>query len=293
MSLPNGPQITGFFDPATSSISYLVTDGTTGAAAIIDPVLDFDPKAARTSTAAADGIIAAAAGLRVEWVLETHTHADHLSAAMYLKAKLGCRIGIGAHVTDVQQAWKGLFNLEAEFRTDGSQFDHLFVEGEQLHLGSLRLTVWHTPGHTPACVSYIVQGDRGPACAFVGDTLFMPDYGTARADFPGGDARRLFRSIRRILALPPETRVFVAHDYQPGGRPVAFETTVAEERRSNLHVKDGMDEEDFVAFRTARDKTLGQPTLLLPAIQVNIRAGALPPPDETGTSYLKIPLNRF
>lgn len=293
MSLPNGPQVTGFFDPATSSISYLVTDGASRAAAIIDPVLDFDPKAARTSTAAADGIIAAAAGLRVEWVLETHTHADHLSAAMYLKAKLGCRIGIGAHVTDVQQAWKGLFNLEGEFRTDGSQFDHLFVEGEQLHLGSLRLTIWHTPGHTPACVSYIVQGDSGPACAFVGDTLFMPDYGTARADFPGGDARRLFRSIRRILALPPETRVFVAHDYQPGGRPVAFETTVAEERRSNLHVKDGMDEEDFVAFRTARDKTLGQPTLLLPAIQVNIRAGALPPPDETGTSYLKIPLNRF
>lgn len=293
MSLPNGPQVTGFFDPATSSISYLVTDGASRAAAIIDPVLDFDPKAARTSTAAADGIIAAAAGLRVEWVLETHTHADHLSAAMYLKAKLGCRIGIGAHVTDVQQAWKGLFNLEGEFRTDGSQFDHLFVEGEQLHLGSLRLTIWHTPGHTPACVSYIVQGDSGPACAFVGDTLFMPDYGTARADFPGGDARRLFRSIRRILALPPETRVFVAHDYQPGGRPVAFETTVAEERRSNLHVKDGMDEEDFVAFRTARDKTLGQPTLLLPAIQVNIRAGALPPPDEIGTSYLKIPLNRF
>jgi glyoxylase-like metal-dependent hydrolase (beta-lactamase superfamily II) len=289
----SAPQVTGFFDPATSSISYLIADPASGAAAIIDPVLDFDPKAARTSTTSADRIAEAAAQLRVEWILETHTHADHLSAALYLKQKLGCRVGIGTHVTEVQQAWKQLLNLGAEFRTDGSQFDHLLVDGEQIRLGGLTVTVWHTPGHTPACVTYVVRGGSGPACAFVGDTLFMPDYGTARADFPGGDARRLFQSIRRILSLPAETRVFVAHDYQPGGREVAFEATVAEQRRSNLHVKDSVAADEFVTFRTVRDKTLGQPTLLLPSIQVNIRAGALPPPDETGTSYLKIPLNRF
>jgi glyoxylase-like metal-dependent hydrolase (beta-lactamase superfamily II) len=289
----NEPEVTGFFDPATSSISYLIVDPATGTAAIVDPVLDFDPKAARTSTTTADRIAEAAAARRVEWILETHTHADHLSAASYLKRKLGSRIGIGAQVTEVQRTWAALFNLGAEFRADGSQFDHLFAEGEEFRLGSLSVTVWHTPGHTPACITYVVRGERGPACALVGDTLFMPDYGTARADFPGGDARRLFQSIRRILSLPSDTRIFVAHDYQPGGRPVAFETTVAEQRRSNLHVKDGMDADAFVAFRTTRDKTLGQPTLLLPAIQVNIRAGALPPPDETGTSYLKLPLNRI
>ena len=289
----NEPEVTGFFDPATSSISYLIADPATGAAAIIDPVLDFDPKAARTSTTTADRMAQAASRLRVEWILETHTHADHLSAASYLKQKLGSRIGIGAHVTEVQRTWERLLNLGAGFHADGSQFDHLFAEGEELRLGRLAVTVWHTPGHTPACVTYVVRGGSGPACAFVGDTLFMPDYGTARADFPGGDARRLFHSIRRILALPPDTRIFVAHDYQPGGRQVAFETTVAEQRRSNLHAKDGIEADEFVTFRTARDKTLGQPTLLLPAIQVNIRAGALPPPDESGTSYLKIPLNRL
>ena len=287
------PQVSGFFDPATSSISYLVADPATGTAAIIDPVLDYDPKAARTSTPSADRIVDAASKLKVEWILETHTHADHLSAALHLKRRLGGRVGIGAQVTEVQKVWKRLLNLETEFRTDGSQFDHLFAEGEQIRLGGLTITVWHTPGHTPACVTYVVRGSRGPACAFVGDTLFMPDYGTARADFPGGDARRLFQSIRRILSLPPETRIFVAHDYQPGGRAVAFETTVATQRQSNLHAKDSVEEEGFVAFRTTRDKTLGQPTLLLPSIQVNIRAGALPPPDETGTSYLKLPLNRF
>jgi glyoxylase-like metal-dependent hydrolase (beta-lactamase superfamily II) len=289
----NGPEVTGFFDPATCSISYLVTDPATGAAAIVDPVLDFDPKAARTSTATADRVAQAAATLRVEWILETHTHADHLSAALYLKGKLGARVGIGAHVTEVQKTWKQLLNLGADFRPDGSQFDHLFVEGEEIRLGTLTVTVWHTPGHTPACVTYVARGSRGPACAFVGDTLFMPDYGTARADFPGGDARRLFQSIRRILSLPPDTRIFVAHDYQPGGREVAFETTVAAQRQANVHVKDSVGADEFVTFRTVRDKTLGQPTLLLPSIQVNIRAGALPPPDETGTSYLKIPLNRF
>jgi len=214
----NEPEVTGFFDPATSSISYLIADPATGTAAIVDPVLDFDPKAARTSTTTADRIAQAAAARRVEWILETHTHADHLSAASYLKRKLGSRIGIGAQVTEVQKTWERLLNLGADFRTDGSQFDHLFVEGEQFRLGSLAVTVWHTPGHTPACVTYVVKGGRGPACAFVGDTLFMPDYGTARADFPGGDARRLFQSIRRILSLPPDTRIFVAHDYQPGGR---------------------------------------------------------------------------
>lgn len=287
------PQVSGFFDPATSSISYLVADPATGAALVIDPVLDFDPKAARTSTSSADRMAAAASQLKVEWILETHTHADHLSAALHLKRQLGGRVGIGAQVTAVQQTWKQLLNLGTEFRADGSQFDRLFGDDEQIRLGGLTVTVWHTPGHTPACVTYVVRGSQGPACAFVGDTLFMPDYGTARADFPGGDARRLFRSIRRILSLPPETRIFVAHDYQPGGRAVAYETTVAEQRRSNLHVKDGVEEEGFVTFRTTRDKTLGQPTLLLPSIQVNIRAGALPPPDETGTSYLKIPLNRF
>lgn len=288
------PRVTGFFDPATNSVSYLVTDPATGTGAIVDPVLDFEPKAARTASTMADRILEAARGVRIDWCLETHTHADHLSAASYLKGRLGSRIGIGAHVTEVQTAWKRILNLDGAFPPpDGSQFDRLFVDEERFSIGALSVTVWHTPGHTPGCVTYIVAGGDGPACAFVGDTLFMPDYGTARADFPGGDARRLFRSIRRILSLPPETRIFVAHDYPPASRAVAYETTVAEQRRANLHVKDGTDEDGFVAFRTARDKTLGQPTLLLPAIQVNIRAGALPPPDETGTSYLKIPLNRF
>ena len=287
------PQVTGLFDPATSSISYVVAHPATGSAALIDPVLDFDPKAARTSTTTADRLLAAAQGCKIEWILETHAHADHLTAAAYLKSKLGCKTGTGEHVATVQRTWKQIFNLEPGFRTDGSQFDRLFAEGDRFALGGLEVTVWHTPGHTPGCVTYIVQGAEGPACVFIGDTMFMPDYGTARADFPGGDARILFRSIRRILSLPPDTRLFVAHDYQPGGRAVAFETTVAEQRRANLHVKDGTSEDAFVAFRSARDKTLGQPTLLLPSIQVNIRAGVLPPADETGTSFLKLPLNRL
>jgi glyoxylase-like metal-dependent hydrolase (beta-lactamase superfamily II) len=287
------PQVTGVFDPTTCSIAYVVADPVTGHAALVDPVLDYEAKGARISTLMADKLLSAAEGRTIDWILETHAHADHLSAAAYLKQKIACRIGTGEHVRSVQQVWKQILNLDNGFATDGSQFDHLFAEGERFMLGELTVTVWHTPGHTPGCVTYLVSGAEGPACAFIGDTMFMPDCGTARADFPGGDAGRLFRSIRRILSLPEDTRVFVAHDYPPAGRSAAYETTVAEQRRANLHVKDGTEEETFVAFRTARDKTLGQPTLLLPSIQVNIRAGALPPPEGNGTSYLKIPLNRF
>jgi glyoxylase-like metal-dependent hydrolase (beta-lactamase superfamily II) len=288
-----GPQVTGFFDPGTSSLTYLVADPASKTAAIIDPVLDFDPKSGRTSTANADRLLAAAEGLRIAWILETHTHADHLSAAPYVKAKTGARIGIGAAVVEVQKTWQQIFNLTPEFRADGSQFDHLFADGERFTIGGLSATAWHTPGHTPACLTYVVDGQDGPTCAFVGDTLFMPDYGTARADFPGGDARRLYRSIQRILALPVEARLFVCHDYQPGGRALAFETTVAEQRRTNVHVKEGTSEDQFVTFRNGRDKTLGQPTLLLPSIQVNIRGGNLPAPEDNGTIYLKIPMNKI
>ncbi|MBM3537201.1 MAG: MBL fold metallo-hydrolase [Alphaproteobacteria bacterium] len=290
---PRSPHIRGLFDTASSTMSYVVADPATRVAAVIDPVLDYDPKAARTGTASAERLIEATAGLTVEWILETHTHADHLSAAPYLKQKLGGRIAIGAFVSEVQQTWKRLLNLDPDFRADGSQFDRLFAEGERFTIGSLAVTVWHTPGHTPACVTYLVQGPEGPACAFVGDTLFMPDYGTARADFPGGDARQLYRSIRRILSLPAETRIFVCHDYQPGGRALAYESTVAEHRRANLHIKDGTSEEAFAEFRRERDKTLEMPALLLPSVQVNIRAGRLPAPESNGTAYLKIPLNRF
>jgi glyoxylase-like metal-dependent hydrolase (beta-lactamase superfamily II) len=287
-----GPQVTGFFDPATSSLTYLVADPATGTAAIIDPVLDFDAKSGRTSTASADRLLAAAKDLRIAWILETHTHADHLSAAPYVKAQTGGKIGIGAAVVDVQKTWGRIFNLKSEFHADGSQFDHLFADGERFKIGELSVTVFHTPGHTPACLAYVVDGNGGPSCAFIGDTMFMPDYGTARADFPGGDARQLYRSIQRLLALPADTRLFVCHDYQPGGRALAFETTVAEQLRANVHVKEGTTEDQFVTFRSGRDKTLGQPALLLPAIQVNIRGGNLPMADDNGTIYLKIPLNK-
>src|SRR5258708_610952 len=287
------PQVTGVFDPTTCSMSYVVAAPVSGHAALIEPVLDFEAKAAHPSMATADRLLAAAQGCSVDWILETHAHADHLSAAGYLKQKIGCKVATGEQVRAVQQSWKQILNLDGGVPADGSQFDRLLAEGERFALGQLAGTVWHTPGHTPGCVTYLVRGGDAPACAFIGDTMFMPDCGTARADFPGGDARRLFRSIRRILSLPPETRLFVAHDYPPGGRPVAYETTVAEQRRANLHVKDGIEEDAFVEFRPARDKTLGQPTLLLPSIQVNIRAGTLPPPEANGTSYLKIPLNRF
>lgn len=287
------PVITGFFDAATSSVSYLVADPVAGIAAIVDPVLDFEPRAARITTASADRIVAAAAGLKVEWILETHAHADHLSAADYVKQRTGGRIATGAHVGEVQRMWAEIYNLEPAFATDGSQFDHLFADGDRFKLGTLDVTVWQTSGHTPSCSSFIVEGGAGLKHVFVGDTLFMPDYGTARADFPGACARTLYRSIRRILSLPPETKLYMCHDYQPNGRPAAWETTVAEQRAGNLHIKDGVSEDAFVAFREQRDKTLSAPALILPAIQVNIRAGRLPPPEANGTVYLRMPVNRI
>jgi glyoxylase-like metal-dependent hydrolase (beta-lactamase superfamily II) len=285
------PEVTAFFDEPTFTVSYVVRDPAGAACAVIDPVLDFDPAAGRTDTRSADAI----AGfvdknrLAVEWILETHVHADHLSAAARLKAALGGRTGIGARVVDVQKRFAALFDVEQEFATDGRQFDRLFADGETFEVGGLAARVLHTPGHTPACATYLI-GDA----AFVGDTLFMPDYGTARCDFPGGDARTLFRSIRRILALPPETRLFLCHDYKAPGREVyAWETTVADQRAFNIHIRDSIDEDAFVALRTARDAELEMPRLILPSVQVNIRAGELPPPAANGIRYLKFPLNMF
>ena len=282
------PSVAGFFDPATFTISYVVADPGTKRAAIVDPVLDFDPKSARTRTSSADEIIAyvRSQDLRVEWLLETHAHADHLSAAPYLKDKLGGKLAIGKHIAAVQKIFKSVFNAEPAFATDGRQFDHLFEDGEVFAIGNLEARVMHTPGHTPACVTYVV-GDA----AFVGDTLFMPDYGSARCDFPGGDARTLYRSIRKILALPGQTRLFMCHDYMPGGREPRWETTVAEQQANNIHVHAGIGEEEFVARRTARDKTLEMPVLILPSVQINMRAGRFPPPEANGVSYLKLPLN--
>lgn len=282
------PQVKEFFDKATWTLSYVVADPRSGHAAIIDPVLDFDPKSGRTATRSADALIGYVRdrGLTVDWILETHAHADHLTAAPYLKDQLGGRIAIGEHITTVQGTFQKVFNAEPGFATDGRQFDQLFRDGETFAIGGLLARVIHTPGHTPACVSYVI-GDA----VFVGDTLFMPDYGTARCDFPGGDARTLYRSIRKLLALPPETRLFMCHDYQPGGRTLRWETSVAEERTHNIHVHDGIDEDAFVALRTTRDKTLDMPVLLLPSVQVNMRAGHFPPAEANGVSYLKLPLN--
>jgi glyoxylase-like metal-dependent hydrolase (beta-lactamase superfamily II) len=282
------PEVTGFFDPATSTISYLVVDPATKLCAVIDPVLDYDPKSGRTSSTSADGMIAEiqAKGYELAWILETHVHADHLTAAPYLKSRLGGQTAIGAEVPAVQKTFAKVFNTEVEFRSDGSQFDRLFADGETFAIGDLQARVMHTPGHTPACICYVV-GDA----VFLGDTLFMPDYGTARCDFPGGDSRQLYRSIRRILALPPETRLFTCHDYQPGGREVAWESSVAAQRAGNLHVHDGVEEEAFAKMRDERDRGLAMPVLILPAVQVNMRAGDFPPAEDNGVTYLKIPVD--
>ena len=280
--------IVGFFDSDTSTVTYLVADPASRQAAIIDSVLDFDAKAARTATASADRVIAEVRrrGLSIAWILETHAHADHLSAAPYLKEKLGGRIAIGEHIRDTQKIFARVFNLEPGFAPDGSQFDHLFADGDEFRIGALNAQVLWTPGHTPADISFRI-GDA----AFVGDTLFMPDYGTARTDFPGGDAATLYRSIRRLLDLPAETRLFTGHDYPPGGRAPAWESTVARQRQANIHIHDGVSETDFVAMRQKRDAGLDKPRLILPSVQVNIRAGRLPPPEPNGVSYLKLPVN--
>ena len=280
--------IQSFFDAKTWTVSYVVTDLGTRQAAIIDPVLDYDFKSGHTDTNAADALLAyvKAEGLTVQWILETHAHADHLSGARYLQAQVGGQIAIGEHIREVQATFKKIYNLERTFLPDGSQFDHLFQDGEVFKIGDIEATALLVPGHTPADMAYLVDG-----AVFVGDTLFMPDVGTARADFPGGDAHVLYRSIHRLLALPSETRVFVCHDYPPKGREAKWETTVAEQRASNIHVRDGIGEAEFVAMRKARDATLEVPTLILPSIQVNVRAGQLPPADENGIAYLRIPLN--
>jgi glyoxylase-like metal-dependent hydrolase (beta-lactamase superfamily II) len=277
-----------FFDPATNTVSYVVADPASRQCAVIDPVLDYDPSAGRTSDASVERVREhiRAKGYVPTWVLETHAHADHLSAGARLREETGARIGIGAHIVEVQKTFAKLFNLK-DLAADGRAFDRLFADGEEFALGALKVRVMHTPGHTPACVTYVI-GDA----AFIGDTMFMPDYGTARTDFPGGDAATLYRSIRRILDLPASTRVFCCHDYKaPGRAEFAWETTVGAQRRGNVHVRDGVSEAEFVALRTARDRTLDVPTLLVPSIQVNIRAGALPPAEDNDIAYLKVPLN--
>lgn len=290
--------VEGFFDPATCTISYLLFDSGSDECALIDSVLDYDPKSGRTRTASADQLIArvAALGARVRWLLETHVHADHLSAAPYLKTRVGGEIAIGRHVTRVQDVFGKLFNAGPAFAHDGSQFDRLLDDGDTLALGALSIRAMHTPGHTPACMTYVVTEahaahDARDAAAFVGDTLFMPDYGTARCDFPGGDARSLYRSIRKVLSLPPATRLYMCHDYQPNGRAIQYASTVADELRENVHIREGVTEDDFVAMRTARDATLDMPVLMLPSVQVNMRAGRLPEPEDNGVRYLKIPLD--
>ena len=284
--------VEGFFDPHTWTVSYLVMDRNSMQCALVDSVLDYDPKSGRTSTDSADRLIARVRGLdaKVQWILETHVHADHLSAASYLKKELGGQVGIGKHIMAVQKVFGDLFDAGLDFARDGSQFDHLFSDGEAFRIGGLAARAIHTPGHTPACMTYVVSDERDTA-AFVGDTLFMPDYGTARCDFPGGDARTLFHSINKVLSLPADTKLYMCHDYQPNGRPVQYISTVAEEREKNIHVRNGISEEEFVAMRTARDASLEMPVLILPSVQVNMRAGDLPPPEANGRRYLKIPLN--
>ncbi|WP_374533420.1 MBL fold metallo-hydrolase [Phenylobacterium sp.] len=283
--------IRSFFDEDTFTVTHVISDPATGKAAIIDSVLDFDPASGRTSYASADKVIAYVEneGLEVEWLLETHAHADHLSAAPYLQEKLGGRLAIGRHILTVQQVFGKIFNEGTRFARDGSQFDRLFDDGDRFMVGSIEAIALHVPGHTPADMTYVIG-----AAAFIGDTLFMPDYGTARADFPGGDARTLYRSIRRLLSLPDQTRLHLCHDYKAPGRDTyAWETTVGEEREHNVHVHAGVSEDQFVAMRQARDATLGMPRLILPSIQVNMRGGRLPEPEDNGASYLKLPVNRL
>lgn len=285
--MPGQPIIEAFFDPATNTISYLVADPATRLAAVIDPVLDYDPKSGEVDGSSVEAVLGAAArhGFSIVWALETHAHADHLSGAPLIKARTGARIGIGEHIKDVQRIFRPIFNMN-DLKTDGSDFDHLFADGERFAIGELEVEVMYTPGHTPADISYRIAD-----AVFVGDTLFMPDYGTARTDFPGGDARQLYRSIQRLLALPPTTRLFMCHDYKAPGRDTyAWETTVAAERDGNVHVGAGRSEDAFVAMRKERDATLAAPTLLLPSIQVNIRAGAFPPAEDNGVRYLRIPV---
>ena len=278
----------GFFDPKTFTVTYVIWDHATRRAAVIDPILDYDFKSGHTGTASADEVLAYLRGndLQVDWILETHAHADHLSGARYFQQHAGGRIAIGEHIREVQETFKKLFNLERSFLPDGSQFDHLFRDGETFRIGELEATALLVPGHTPADMAYRVDG-----AVFVGDTLFMPDVGSARADFPGGDAHQLYRSIHRLLDLPLETAVYVCHDYPPSSRAARWQTTVAEQRAHNIHVHDGIGEEAFVQMRRARDATLDVPTLILPSIQVNVRGGQLPPPDDNGVAYLRIPLN--
>jgi glyoxylase-like metal-dependent hydrolase (beta-lactamase superfamily II) len=285
------PRIEPFFDATTSTFTYVIYEAPGSHCAIVDSVLDYDPHSGRTATLSADRVarFVRDQGLSVQWLLETHAHADHLSAAPYLRRQLGGRIAIGEGIRRVQGAFKDVFNLEPEFRLDGSQFDHLFQPDELFHIGNLVARALHVPGHTPADMAYQVAEDH----VFVGDTLFMPDVGSARCDFPGGSARDLYRSIRRLLALPEATRLYLCHDYPPAGREARHQTTVGEERALNVHVRDGVDEDAFVALRTRRDATLAMPTLILPAIQVNIRAGTLPPAEANGRRYLKIPIDGF
>ncbi len=277
-----------FFDHETGTVTYVVWDNSSHRAAVIDPVLDYDFKSGHTSSTSADQVIAylGTKGLQVDWILETHAHADHLSGAHYLQERIGGRIAIGENIRVVQAIFKKLYNLERTFLPDGSQFDHLFKDGEKFNIGDVEVTALLVPGHTPADMAYLVDGS-----VFVGDTLFMPDVGSARVDFPGGNAHQLYRSMRRLLDLPPTTTMYVCHDYPPGSRQPKWQTSVAEQRAQNIHVHDGISEEEFVAMRTARDATLDVPTLILPSIQVNVRAGQLPPPDENGIAYLRIPLN--
>ncbi len=284
------PEVTGFFDSQTNTISYVVRDPASKACAVIDSVMDIDYAAGRITHDGADRIIAFIRehGLEVEWVIETHVHADHLSAAPYIQQILGGKLGIGEQITVVQDTWGKIFNEGTEFQRDGSQFDRLFADGSAYTVGFLTGHAMHTPGHTPACMTHVI-GDA----AFIGDTLFMPDGGSARADFPGGDARTLYRSIRRVLSLPPTTRLFICHDYGPNGRDISFETTVADERAHNIHVKDGVSEDEFVAMREARDKTLAMPRLIVPSLQCNMRAGQLPPADGDGKTFLKVPVNEL